>query len=84
VGPRAGVDGMERCKFLILSGLELQPLRRRVRSQSLYRLRSLLTVFEEMHVVYCKSRMNTQLQSAAKMQCHLMLMRVMHNSTNAL
>jgi hypothetical protein len=37
--PGAGLDDAERRKFLTLPGLELQPLGRPVRSQSLYRLR---------------------------------------------
>jgi hypothetical protein len=37
--PRAGVDDVEKRKFLILPGLELQPLGRPARSQSLYRPR---------------------------------------------
>jgi hypothetical protein len=39
VDPRAGLDDVEKRKFLILPGLELRPLGRPVRSQSLYRLR---------------------------------------------
>jgi hypothetical protein len=39
VGPRAGLDDVEERKFLILPGLELRPLARPTRSQSLYRLR---------------------------------------------
>jgi hypothetical protein len=39
VDPRAGVDDMEKRKFLILPGLKLRPLGRPARSQSLYRLR---------------------------------------------
>jgi hypothetical protein len=39
VGPRAGLDDMEKRKFLTLPGLELRPLGRPSRSQSLYRLR---------------------------------------------
>jgi hypothetical protein len=39
VGPRAGLDDAEKRKFLTLSGLELRPLSRPARSQSLYRLR---------------------------------------------
>jgi hypothetical protein len=39
VDPRVGLDDMEKIKFLILPGLELRPLRRPARSQSLYRLR---------------------------------------------
>jgi hypothetical protein len=38
VGPRAGLDAVERRKFLTLPGLELRPLCRSARSQSLYRL----------------------------------------------
>jgi hypothetical protein len=38
VGPRAGLDDVEKRKFLILPGLELRPLGRPARSQSLYRL----------------------------------------------
>jgi hypothetical protein len=39
VGPRAGLDDMENRKFLPTQGLELRPLGRPARSQSLYRLR---------------------------------------------
>jgi hypothetical protein len=39
VGPKAGLDDMEKRKFLPLLGLELPPLGRPARSQSLYRLR---------------------------------------------
>jgi hypothetical protein len=39
VGPRAGLDEMEKWKFLTLPGLELRPLGRPARNQSLYRLR---------------------------------------------
>jgi hypothetical protein len=38
VGPRTGLDHVEKRKFLTLLGLELQPLSRPARSQSLYRL----------------------------------------------
>jgi hypothetical protein len=38
VGPRAGLDYLEKRKFLTLPGLELRPLGRPARSQSLYRL----------------------------------------------
>jgi hypothetical protein len=37
--PRAGLDDLEKRKFLNLLGLELRPLSRPARSQSLYRLR---------------------------------------------
>jgi hypothetical protein len=39
VGPRAGLDNMEKRKFLTLPGLELRPLGRPARSQSVYPLR---------------------------------------------
>jgi hypothetical protein len=39
VGPRTGLNDMEKRKFLTLPGLELRPLVRPARSQSLYRLR---------------------------------------------
>jgi hypothetical protein len=39
MGFRAGLDGMNKLKFLTLPELELRPLGRPARSQSLYRLR---------------------------------------------
>jgi hypothetical protein len=39
VDPRAGLDDVEKRKFSTLPGLELRPLCRPARSQSLYRLR---------------------------------------------
>jgi hypothetical protein len=39
VGLRAGVDDMEKRKFLPPTGLDLRPLGRPASSQSLYRLR---------------------------------------------
>jgi hypothetical protein len=39
VGPRTGVDDVEKIKFLTILGLELRPLGRPARSQSLYQLR---------------------------------------------
>jgi hypothetical protein len=39
VGPRSGLDDVEKRKFLNLPGLELRPLGRPTRRQSLYRLR---------------------------------------------
>jgi hypothetical protein len=38
VNPRAGLDDVEERKFLTLPGLELRPLGRPARRQSLYRL----------------------------------------------
>jgi hypothetical protein len=37
--PRAGLNDVEKRKFFTLPGLEVQPLGRQDRSQSLYRLR---------------------------------------------
>jgi hypothetical protein len=42
VNPRAGLDYMEKLKFLTLLELELLPLGRPVHSESLYRLRGIL------------------------------------------
>jgi hypothetical protein len=39
VGPRTSLDDVEKGKFLTLPGLDLRPLGRPARSQSLYRLR---------------------------------------------
>jgi hypothetical protein len=39
VDPKAGLDDVEKRKFLTLPGLELRPLGLPARSQSLYRLR---------------------------------------------
>jgi hypothetical protein len=39
VGPRAGLDDVEKRKFLTLTGLDLRPLGCPARRQSLYRLR---------------------------------------------
>jgi hypothetical protein len=38
LGSREGLNDVEKRKFLTLTGLELRPLRRPARSQSLYRL----------------------------------------------
>jgi hypothetical protein len=38
VDPKAGLDDVEKRKYLTLPGLELRPLGRSARSQSLYRL----------------------------------------------
>jgi hypothetical protein len=47
VDPRAGLEDVEKRKFLTLPGLELRPFGRTARSQSLYRLRLMFmcTVF---------------------------------------
>jgi hypothetical protein len=43
VDPRAGLDDVEKRKFFTLPGLELRPLGRPACSQSLYRLRYIIT-----------------------------------------
>jgi hypothetical protein len=55
VDPRAGLDDVEKRKFLTLSGLELRPLHRTARSQSLYRLRYPRFVLghSTCHPIYC-------------------------------
>jgi hypothetical protein len=54
VGPRAGVDDMEKRKFLTLPGLELWPLGRPARSQSLYQLPKGFPYGDESRVGYSK------------------------------
>jgi hypothetical protein len=49
VGPRAGLDDLEKRKFLTLPGHELRPFGRPARRQSLYRLRYQVIV-KEMYV----------------------------------
>jgi hypothetical protein len=49
VGPRAGLDHVERRKILPLPGLELRPLGRPAGSQSLYRLRYTRPIYEHAH-----------------------------------
>jgi hypothetical protein len=39
MGPRAGLDDVEKRKFLTVEGLEFRPLGHSARSPSLYRLR---------------------------------------------
>jgi hypothetical protein len=39
MGPRTGLDDVEKRKFLTIPGLELRPLGHPARSQSMYRLR---------------------------------------------
>jgi hypothetical protein len=53
VGPRVGLDDAEKRKFLTLPRLEIRPLGRLVRGQSLYRLRfSALTLFDVHSLIY--------------------------------
>jgi hypothetical protein len=54
VGPSAGLDDVEKRKFLTLSGLELRPLGRPARSQSLYRIRYSVTTIGSMDMPYVR------------------------------
>jgi hypothetical protein len=45
VGPRAGLDYVDKRKFLTIPGLEFRPLGRPARSQSVYRLSSWFYVY---------------------------------------
>jgi hypothetical protein len=59
VDPRASLDDVEKRKLLFLPGLELQPLGRPARSQSLYRLSypgSLAIIATESQVSSCAAR----------------------------
>jgi hypothetical protein len=53
VGPRAGLDDLEKRKFLTLQGLELRPFGRPDRSQSVYRLRHPGSLREIKQVIKC-------------------------------
>jgi hypothetical protein len=59
VDPRVGLDDMENIKFLTLLGLELRPVRRPARSQSLYRLSYLDDATLEMFPRRVKLRVNS-------------------------
>jgi hypothetical protein len=63
VGPRTGLDVTEKRTFLPLPGLELQPLCRPARSQSLYRLRypGSLAACRPMYI--CRSLVEENLQA---------------------
>jgi hypothetical protein len=57
VGPRAGLDHVEKRKFLTLPGLELRPIAHPARSQFPYRLRypgslSILNLIENSNIHY--------------------------------
>jgi hypothetical protein len=73
VGPRAGLEAMEKRKILPLPRLELRPLGRPARSPSLYRLRypcclneDVLTEITQFH--YEKRRVN---QTSLKIQYYM-------------
>jgi hypothetical protein len=58
---RAGLDDVEKKKLLTLPGLELRPLGRPARSQSLYRLRYIKEISKEKIILFpaifnCRSR----------------------------
>jgi hypothetical protein len=52
VGPRTGLDDVERRKFLTLRGLELRPFGHPARNQSLYRVSYPGSKFMEMHNLF--------------------------------
>jgi hypothetical protein len=51
VGPRTSLDNLEKGKFLILPGFELQPFGRPARSQALYRLLLLIIIIMVMIII---------------------------------
>jgi hypothetical protein len=61
INPRAGLDDLEKGKFLSLSGLELWPLGRPASSQSLYRL----------HILFHSSLPNSTKQTNNNQQNNL-------------
>jgi hypothetical protein len=67
VGPRGGLDDVEKRKFLTLPGLELRPFGCPVHSQSLYRLSypsSLISKIVTRCAVQCYSTASISLRSA--------------------
>jgi hypothetical protein len=62
VGPRAGLDDMEKRKFLTLPRLEIRPLGLSARNQSVYRLRYPGSVQLQNEILVCKRRINTHRQ----------------------
>jgi hypothetical protein len=66
VGPRAGLDYVEKRKFLTLPGLKLRPLGRPTRSQSLYRLRYLGSLSVLRCPYTCESGSRVRLGSGSK------------------
>jgi hypothetical protein len=68
VGPRAGLDDVEKRKFLTLPGLELRPLGRQVRSQSLYRLRHPGSIERWIFYIYDKDIIEFILASATVLE----------------
>jgi hypothetical protein len=63
VGPRTGLDNVEKREFLTLPGLELRPLGRPGRSQLLYQLRYLVSYtsfvpFSKWREIYFRNAIN--------------------------
>jgi hypothetical protein len=62
VDHRAGLGDVKKRKFVTLPGLELRPLGRPTRSQSLYRLPNVLTTYFNVHVfVYAQILLHAEL-----------------------
>jgi hypothetical protein len=58
VNPRAGLDDVEKIKYLTVPGLELRPLSHPARNLSLYRLRypgSILTI-ADLYIYYIEMK----------------------------
>jgi hypothetical protein len=81
VDPRAGLDDMEKGKFFTLKGLELPPthLGRPARSQSLYRLNTVLYIsskfikFSLLEITWSKSRADVMIHA-----CYLLYTAHLH------
>jgi hypothetical protein len=69
--PRAGLDDVEKRKFLTLPGLELRHLGRPARSQSLYRLRYSGYLPSKRNVLFIV--MNTQRKESPETVVHQIL-----------
>jgi hypothetical protein len=75
VEPRAGLDDVEKRKFLTLLGLELRPLGRPARSQSLYRLHYFVLTHNYKH------NMKLRLQIPAPFPTNLFLIAAVTEGT---
>jgi hypothetical protein len=82
VDPRAGLDAVEKRKFLILPGLGLRPLCHPARRQSLYRLRYPGSLVKKKELIICAQflyRTNTQKRHMYHVpQISLLKLRVGH------
>jgi hypothetical protein len=72
VDPRTGLDDVEKTKFLTLPGLELRPLGRPARGQSLCRLRHCGSFRKYRNKAEMNSNLKPQ-QAYRKPSCHLKL-----------